>query len=569
MRDQLVILQSLCPFSFWCFFLIAPSIPLYLRLGLGLFFVILCFFLHYLPFLLVPSLLHVLGFYCLYHTLFPFLFINHLHNSVVRNETVSTRYVRRSVYLVFFGPPNAPVRTARPADLATPISPLFVPDNGSEIMIDHPLSDADMGEARQGVAHPVYSPRKTPAVAVEQGPLEREDEEMAAAEAAEQEYLQLQETTIVEQSPRQEEDEEMAAAKTTKQDYLQQEEKERAVAAAQEQEQAQQEAANTAEQEWLEKEREAEERTAQDRALALAHLEQGNKKSFAQSNAILFERSSSTTQLDLSMDVPSIITQLRQPSDSPDRDQSPVIELYGLATQSLTKTASGSHTTEAATGEISPQRTVTTALEPITEEVEVSSPRSSVIIESDRQRQLREQAAERRRADKEKVENSKRSVVEEDETFIRTHGTEDLFTDESVNEVVIPPELPTAPLLPSDSASDRPQQDRIQATDTATSAETTEPLPQVIVTQTQPKPKPGRKPQGIQKARKSGQARGKEATKCASIDPSARPLTQMEFHGMLTDEFPWLSSNQSVDDGVRTGLPSLPEPSSGSALARL
>jgi hypothetical protein len=437
------------------------------------------------------------------------------------------------------------------------------------------------------------------AIAVEQARVQKEAEDRAAAEAAEQERLR-QEAIAVEQARLQRQAEDSAAAEAAEQERLKQEaivaeqvrlqreEKERAAAVALEQERAQQEAtekaaaeeaANAAEQERLQQEAEAaerfrlereaeeriaeEERTLQERAIALAHLQQGDNNVFASPDAGPFERSSSTTQIDLPMDVPSMIIQLREGSDSPDQDQG------------FPEAAIESHTIEAPTGEASPPRTVTAALEPITEEAEVSNPHPS---ESDRQRQLRERIAERRRADKEKVANSERAPLEIDDNFTQTRGAEieDLYTNEP-DEVAIPPELLTEPTLPSDGASDILRQDRIQAADTAASAATMEPLPQVTVTRTQskskskskPKSKSKSKPKGIQKARQSAQATKSPAASRASFDPSTRPLTQMEFHGIMADLPAWPGSDQSAHDDVRANMPLLSEPSSASALTRL
>ncbi|KAI7968986.1 hypothetical protein EIK77_000871 [Talaromyces pinophilus] len=84
-----------------------------------------------------------------------------------------------------------------------------------------------------------------------------------------------------------------------------------------------------------------------------------------------------------------------------------------------------SHAVEATTNDGSPPRTITAGLEPIHEEAEVSNPVPSVIIDDDRQRQLREQIAERRRADKEKVANAERSPLEIDNHFTQTRSAED------------------------------------------------------------------------------------------------------------------------------------------------
>ncbi|EED23506.1 hypothetical protein TSTA_069270 [Talaromyces stipitatus ATCC 10500] len=380
---------------------------------------------------------------------------------------------------------------------------------------------------------------------------QKEAEEKAAAKEAEAARLRREAEQAAEPFRLEREAEERAA----EEERLEQGKERLAVAA--EQERLRREAEESADVEMVEQERlrqetssAEEERIAQERANALAHLEQGDEDVSAPPDAGPFERSSSTTQVDLPIDLPNLITQLREGSDSPGQDHSPIVEPHGLATQSFPETAIESHTVEAPTGDVSPPRMVTAALEPITEEAEVSSLIPSVIIEGDRQRQLRERIAERRRADKEKVANSERASLEIDDNFAQTRGaeSEDLYTNEPDEEVIIPPELLTESTLPPEGASEILRQDRIQEADTAASAPTTEPLPQVTVTRTKSKSKP--KPKGIQKVRKSAQATRKPAASRASFDPSSRPLTQMEFYKIMADLPAWPGNDQSAHDDV-------------------
>ena len=615
-----------------------------------------------------------------------YLFIDHLHCAALAAEKVSTRFVRRSVYLAFFGrcfspPLDVPVeRTSRFADSASPLSPLFVPDddNMGEIDpgIDDPLPDqrrlpreasavaaeqerlqqqeaerraavaeqerlrkeaeeraaAEAAEeARQEAERAAEQERlrreeeervafaaeqerrrreaesvaaeaaeqerlQQEAIAAEQVRLRREAEERAAAEAAEQERLQREqeERVVAEQERLRWEAQERAAAETAEQERLQQEaivaeqsrlqreaeeqaaeqervrreaeecaaeedrlEQEQKVAAEQERlrrEAEERAAIETVEQERLRQEANAaeEERIAQERGIALAHLEQGDEDVSTPPDAGPLDRSSSTTHVDLPTGLPTLITRLREGSDSPDPDHSPIVEPHHIATQSFSPdrhpAAIESHTVEAPAGDGSPPRTATAGLAPITEEAEVSSPIQSVIIEGDHQRQLREHVAERRQADKEKVANSERAALEIDDHFTQTRSAEieDLYINESDEEATAPSELPTDPTLAAVGASEILGPDRIQKADRAARAPTTEPLPPVTVTRTKSKPKP----MGIQKARNSAIAPKKPRASRRSFDPSLPRKTQLDFQKIMADLPVWPGNDQSSSGDV-------------------
>ncbi|PCG89752.1 hypothetical protein PENOC_105180 [Penicillium occitanis (nom. inval.)] len=161
------------------------------------------------------------------------------------------------------------------------------------------------------------------------------------------------------------------------------------------------------------------------------------------------EQSCATTQIDVTPDLPSLITQLREASDPPDEDHSAIVEPHGIAMRNGLEdggqAALDSHAVEATTNDGSPPRTITAGLEPIHEEAEVSNPVPSVIIDDDRQRQLREQIAERRRADKEKVANAERSPLEIDNHFTQTRSAEDEDLYEPDEEATIMANAPAWP----------------------------------------------------------------------------------------------------------------------------
>ncbi|KUL81299.1 hypothetical protein ZTR_09029, partial [Talaromyces verruculosus] len=296
------------------------------------------------------------------------------------------------------------------------------------------------------------------AAEAEQERRQREAQERAAAEAAEHERRE-QEAIAAEQVRLQREAEEQAA----EQERIRREAEERAA----EQERLRQDAAERAAAE--------EERIAQERAVALAHLEQGDEHASAPADSVPLERSSATTQIDITPDLPSLITQLREASDPPDEDHSAIVEPHGIATRNDLEdgrqAALDSHAVEATTNDGSPPRTITAGLEPIHEEAEVSNPVPSVIIDDDRQRQLREQIAERRRADKEKVANAERSPLEIDDHFTQTRSAEDEDLYEPDEEVVTaPPErLTEAPVSP-EGASEVMETDRAPTAIPAASA---------------------------------------------------------------------------------------------------
>lgn len=286
----------------------------------------------------------------------------------------------------------------------------------------------------------------------EQERLQREAQERAAAEAAKQERLE-QEAIAAERFRLRREAEERAANEAAQQERLKQIQREAEEQAA-EQERIRREAEEqTAEQERLrqnaaERATAEEERVALERAVALAHLEQNNDHTSTPTGAVPLERLSSTTQIDITPDLPSLISQLRETSDPLDEDDNARVGPHALATQNSLKNA-------LPTDDGSPPRTITAGLEPITEEAEVSNPSPSVIIDDDRQRQLREQIAERRRADKEKVANAKREPLEIDDHFTRTRSAEDEDLYEPDEEAVTAPpgRLTGAPVSP-DGASE-------------------------------------------------------------------------------------------------------------------
>lgn len=459
---------------------------------------------------------------------------DHLHRDASASEKVSTWFVRRSVYLAFFGrrfspPPEVPgERIPRVANSASPRSPLFVPDDASvrasDAGIDGTLLVTEMEDVFSGAAPGIADARPSSrevvavtaerewlqqqelesraavaeqerlrreaervaaeaaeqerlqreAIAAEQVRLRREAEERAAAAAVEQERLRREEEqrVLAEQERLQQEAQEKAVAEAAEQERLQQiqreaeeqaaeqericreaeeraakEEKERLAVVA-EQERLCQDAAELVEQERLRQEANSaeEERIAQERAIALMHLEQGDEHVSAPNDVVPFERSSATTQIDITPDLPSLITQLREASDSPDEDHSAIAMQNVL--EDGHQAASDSHAVEAPTNDVSPPRTITAGFEPITEEAEVSNPIPSVIIDDDRQ--LREQIAERRRADKEKVANAERAPLEIDDHFTQTRSAENEDLYQPDEEVVTPPPgrllEPTVPL---------------------------------------------------------------------------------------------------------------------------
>jgi hypothetical protein len=295
--------------------------------------------------------------------------------------------------------------------------------------------------------------REQEAIAAEQVRLQREAEERAANEAAQQERLQQIQREAEEQAAEQERIRREAEEQAAEQSRLEREAEERAA----EQERLRQDTAERAAAE--------EERIAQERAVALAHLEQNDDHIFTPTDAVLLERSSATTQIDITPDLPSLITQLREASDPPGEDHSAIVEPHGIATRNDLEdgrqAALDSHAVEATTNDGSPPRTITAGLEPIHEEAEVSNPVPSVIIDNDRQRQLREQIAERRRADKEKVANAERSPLEIDDHFTQTRSAEDEdLYDPDEEAVTAPPgRLTEAPVSP-EGASEVMETDR-------------------------------------------------------------------------------------------------------------
>lgn len=311
-------------------------------------------------------------------------------------------------------------------------------------------------------------------VLAEQERLEMEAQERAAVEAAERERLQQIQREAEEQAAEQERIRREAEEQAAEQSRLEREAEERAaeeekerLAVAAEQERLRQDAAESAAAELAEQEqlrREAnsaeEQRIAQARALALAHLEQGDKHASALTDTVPLERSSATTQIDITPDLPSLITQLREASDSPDEDHNAIVEPHGIATQNVfedgRQPALDSHALEAPTNDVSPPWTITAGLEPITDEAEVSNPIPPVIIDDDRQRQLREQIAERRRADKEKVANAERAPLEIDDHFTQTRSAEDEDLYEPYEEAVT-----TEPTMSPEGASVALETDRI------------------------------------------------------------------------------------------------------------
>uniref|UniRef100_A0A093VHN0 Calponin likey domain-containing protein n=1 Tax=Talaromyces marneffei PM1 TaxID=1077442 RepID=A0A093VHN0_TALMA len=294
--------------------------------------------------------------------------------------------------------------------------------------------------------------------AAEQVRLQKEAEERAAIEAAEQERLRREqaERVLAEQERLEMEAQERAAVEAAERERLQQIQREA------EEQAAERAAAELAEQEQLRREANSaeEQRIAQARALALAHLEQGDKHASALTDTVPLERSSATTQIDITPDLPSLITQLREASDSPDEDHNAIVEPHGIATQNIfedgRQPALDSHALEAPTNDVSPPWTITAGLEPITEEAEVSNPIPPVIIDDDRQRQLREQIAERRRADKEKVANAERAPLEIDDHFTQTRSAEDEDLYEPYEEAVT-----TEPTMSPEGASVALETDRI------------------------------------------------------------------------------------------------------------
>jgi hypothetical protein len=238
------------------------------------------------------------------------------------------------------------------------------------------------------------------AITAKQARLQREEEERAMVVAAEQERLrQEQEARVLAEQERfQKEAQERAFAEAAEQERLQQIQREAEEQAA-EQERVRGEAEKqAAEQSRLEREAEEraaeaenerraiaasveEERIAQERAIALAHLEQGDEHASVPTDTVLVERSSATTQTYITPDLPSLITQLREASDSPDEDHSTI------ATQNVLEdggqTASDSHAVDVPTNDIVPPQTIAAGLESITEEAEVSNPVPTMTIARD------------------------------------------------------------------------------------------------------------------------------------------------------------------------------------------
>ncbi|KAF3384044.1 hypothetical protein DPV78_012715 [Talaromyces pinophilus] len=138
---------------------------------------------------------------------------------------------------------------------------------------------------------------------------------------------------------------------------------------------------------------------------------------------------------------------LEEASDLLDEDYSTIMEPYSIIMRNDLK--------DATTNDGSLPQAITAGLELIHEEVEVSNPVPSVIIDDDRQRQLREQIAEHRRADKEKVANAERSPLEIDDHFTQTRSAEDDDLYEAYEEAVT-----TEPTVPPERASEALETDR-------------------------------------------------------------------------------------------------------------
>ncbi|EED23183.1 conserved hypothetical protein [Talaromyces stipitatus ATCC 10500] len=314
--------------------------------------------------------------------------------------------------------------------------------------------------------------REQEAIAAEQVRLQGEAEERAANEAAQQERLRQIQHEAEEQTAEQERIRREAEA--AEQSRLEREAEERAaeeekgrLAVAAEQERLRQDAAERAAAE--------EERIAQERAVALAHLEQNDDHISTPTDAVPLERLSSTTQTDITPDLPSLITQLRETSDPLDEDDNARVGPHGIAThnslENARQAALDSYAVDVPTDDGSPPRAITAGLEPITEEAEVSNPSPSVIIDDDRQRQLREQIAERIRANRENVANAKRKSLENEDHFTQTRSAEDEDLYEPDEEVVTaPPERLTEATVSPEGASEVMETDRAPTAIPAASA---------------------------------------------------------------------------------------------------
>ena len=381
---------------------------------------------------------------------------------------------------------------------------------------------------------------------------ERAAEERAAAETADRERLQ------------QEADEQAATAAALEEERIRKEVEARAVAEeAHLRREAEEQAAQVAEQAWLqqaaeaaeqsrlhreaqerlqqeEEERQAvvaveeeqqnleDERVAKERALALAQLEHDAS---IPADAGPVERASSTTQVDLPLDVPSLIA---RPREGADPDHSLLLEPNESSPPLSTddNPASASGTVPDPVRDMFLPPTATAELETIPEEVDGLRPIPPTTVEGFRQ--WRKSVAQRRQQDQAKVRNARRAPEESQDSFIQTRSAEgeDLFDNEESAAVATSPGFVVDPPLPFEGASETTEPVLVPEASPTNAEDPIIPQPPPIPTARHARRKS--KPSGIVKARRSTHAARNATTRSPapsmSFGPSsAQRLTQLDL----------------------------------------